>query len=344
MSETQASSELPSEPTAQPGAAGMTLPASIRLVEVGLRDGLQGTDVIVDTDVKVETATRLLGMGFHAVEVGSFARPDVLPQLADSAEVISLLDAVSGTSTSGAGTGKQARKRALVPNLRGAQRAADCALDEWVMVIPVDETVSRLNQNRTVEQLLTELEQVAALARSTGVHLVVAVACAFFAPGSGSVPLERTLAVVDRCQAVGVDGVYLACTTGEEQPVEVYRGAHAVSTRFPELDLGVHLHNRNGFAPANALAAMVGGAGWLEASFLGMGGDAWFPGDPEVLGNYPTEDLIHLCEGVGVSTGVDHMEYMDFVRAFEASTGFVSRSFVTRGGTRDDLANAQWDR
>lgn len=309
------------------------LPAEIRLVEVGLRDGLQGTEVIVDTDVKVEAANRLLGMGFHAVEVGSFARPDVLPQLADSAEVIG-----------GLAAGPTSRRRALVPNLQGAQRAAECDLDEWVMVIPVDETVSRINQNRTTDQLLTELEHVVDLAQTTGVHVVVAVACAFFAPGSGPVPLERTMSVVDRCQAAGADGVYLACTTGEEHPVEVYRGVHAVSTRFPELDLGVHLHNRNGFAPANALAAMVGGAGWLEASFLGMGGDAWFPGDLEVLGNYPTEDLIHLCEGVGVSTGVDHMEYMDFVRAFEASTGFVSRSFVTRGGTRDDLANAQWDR
>lgn len=331
MSEAQSPTDLPHESP----AAGIALPSSVRLVEVGLRDGLQGTDSIVATDVKVEAASRLLGMGFHAVEVGSFARPDVLPQLADSAEVIARLESL-------AGDGASPRKRALVPNLRGAQRAADCALDEWVMVVPVDETVSRLNQNRTVKQLLTELEQVAALARSTGVHLIVAAACAFFAPGSGPVPMARTLAVVDRAVAAGAEGVYLACTTGEEAPLEVYRGVSAVSAQHPDLDLGVHLHNRNGFAPANALAAMAGGAGWLEASFLGMGGDAWFPGDPAVLGNYPTEDLIHLCDGVDVSTGVDHGEYMDFVRWFEGATGFESRSFVTRGGTRHDLATAQW--
>lgn len=308
------------------------LPERIRLVEVGLRDGLQGTTTVLDTATKVEAAQRLMGMGFHAVELGSFVRPDVLPQLADSSDVIAQIPPTPGV-----------RRRALVPNLRGAQRAVECDLDEWVMVIPVDEGVSLRNQNRTVEQLLTELDGVAALAKQAEVHLVVAVACAFFAPGSGPVPPERTLEVVGRCEAAGADGVYLACTTGAEQPAEVFAGVQGVVSKFPGLDVGVHLHNRNGFAPANALAAMTAGAGWLEASFLGMGGDAWFPGDPEVLGNYPTEDLLHLCDTTGIETGIDLDGYLDFVRWFEGETGFVSRSFVTRGGTRSDLAHAQWD-
>jgi hydroxymethylglutaryl-CoA lyase len=115
-----------------------------------------------------------------------------------------------------------------------------------------------------------------------------------------------------------------------------------VRQRHPQLEVGVHLHNRNGFAPANALLAMAAGATWLEGSFAGLGGDMWFPGDPTVLGNAPMEDLIHLCDSVGVDTGVSLRAYLDVVHQVERATGIASTSYVTRGGSRDDLAAATW--
>jgi hydroxymethylglutaryl-CoA lyase len=309
----------------------LELPSSIRLVEVGLRDGLQAVPEPWRTEDKVRVIEGLIAAGVREIEAVSFAHPKVLPQLADAEAVMADAPRVEGV-----------RYRGLVPNLRGAQRAAGCDLDEWVVVVPVDEEVALRNQRRTVTQLLEELDQVGELAREHRVRLVVAVATAFFAPARGEVPLEDTLSVVDAAVAAGADGVYLAATSGQEHPVEMADGIAQVRARHTGLDVGVHLHNRNGFAPANALLAMAAGATWLEGSFAGLGGDLWFPGDPTVLGNAPMEDLIHLCESIGVSTGISLTDYLDVVSQVEELTGTPSTSFVTRGGSRDDLAGASW--
>mgnify|MGYP000075071323 CR=1 FL=1 len=148
--------------------------------------------------------------------------------------------------------------------------------------------------------------------------------------------------VVQAAVDAGSAGVYLAGTSGEEEPGEMYDGVAEVRSLYPDLEVGVHLHNRNGFAPANALAAMLAGADWLEGSFAGLGGDLWFPGDPSVLGNAPLEDLVHLCDGLGISTGIDLPAYMRAVDRSVELTGRPSASFVSRGGTRADLAAASW--
>lgn len=232
--------------------------------------------------------------------------------------------------------------RALVPNLRGAQRAAECDLDEWTLVVSADEEMSRRNQRRGVAEMIDETGLVAALARQHGVDLVVALACAFYAPSRGPVPREELFRVVDAAADNGVDALYLGCTTGQEHPGEVFAGVSAVRARHPRLSVGVHLHNRNGFATANAVAAMQAGADWLEGSFCGLGGDLWFPGDPSVLGNAPLEDLIHLCDCLGIDTGIDLRRYLEVVRRAERMVAQPSSSFVTRGGSRADLAVAPW--
>lgn len=311
-------------------SGGSNLPGSIQLVEVGLRDGLQALEARLSTEDKLRIVDSLIASGVSQIEVTSFAHPRVLPQFSDTEELLARIPrGVAGY-------------RALVPNLKGAERAGRYELDTWTFVISADSEVSVRNQRRTTEQMLDELGEVARLARGAGAELVVAVACAFFAPASGVVPWETTMEVVRAAAAVGARGVYLATTTGQEHPLEVAAGVAAVREAHPELQVGVHLHNRNGFAPANALAAMEAGVTWLEASVCGLGGDAWFPGDPSVLGNYAMEDLLHLCDGVGVATGIDLTQYLVAVRQMEQMTGSPSTSFVTRGGTRTDLARASW--
>lgn len=309
----------------------LRLPDSIRLVEVGLRDGLQAVPEPCRTEDKVRVVEGLIAAGVKEIEAVSFAHPKALPQLADAEALMAAVPRPAGV-----------RYRGLVPNLRGAQRAVGCDLHEWVVVVPVDEEVAQRNQRRTVSQLLGELGQVGEMAREHNVRLVVAVATAFFAPARGVVPLAQTLVVVDTAVASGADGVYLAATSGQEQPLEIADGVAQVRERYPGLDVGVHLHNRNGFAPANALLAMAAGASWLEGSFAGLGGDLWFPGDPTVLGNAPMEDLIHLCDSLGVRTGISLVDYLGVVREVEQLTGTTSTSFVTRGGTRQELATAAW--
>lgn len=307
------------------------LPGSIRLVEVGLRDGLQSVPEPVPTAAKVELIELLIAAGVTEIEAVSFAHPRTLPQLADAAEVMARAPRVDGV-----------RYRGLAPNLRGAQRAVECDLDELVVVVPVDEDVSVRNQRRSVDQLLEELVQIGDLVRDDDVRLVVAVACAFFAPARGPVTRDERLRVLDAAVAAGAAGVYLAATSGQEHPGEIHDGIVEAKQRHPGLEVGVHLHNRNGFAPANALASMMAGADWLEGSFAGLGGDLWFPGDPTVLGNAALEDLVHLCDALDVATGIDLEAYRAASDRIVELTGRASASFVSRGGTRGDLAAASW--
>ena len=308
------------------------LPDRIRVVEVGLRDGLQAVyDPILSTETKIEVVRRLIDSGVREIEAVSFAHPSVLPQLADAADVMANVPRPDGV-----------RYRGLVPNLRGAQRAVQTGLDEIVVVVSADEEVSRRNQNRTTDQVLAELAEIGPLVRANGCELVVGVACAFFAPAHGPVAWERTVAVVDAAVDAGATGVYLAATSGMEHPYEMATGIDVVRKRHPHLSVGVHLHNRNGLAMANAIAAMGAGAQWLETAFGGLGGDMWFPGDPEVLGNAPTEDLVHTCGMLGVDTGIDLARYLGVVDLMAEETARRPVSFVSRGGSRDELAHAAW--
>jgi hydroxymethylglutaryl-CoA lyase len=307
------------------------LPGSIRIVEVGLRDGLQAVPEPLRTEDKVDLVHQLVEAGLREIEAVSFAHPKVLPQLADAAEVMAAVPRCGDVTY-----------RGLVPNLRGAQRAADCGLDEIVVVVSADEEVSVRNQNRTVAQMLAELDGIGQVAADCGARLIVGVACAFFAPARGPVTDAETDRVVDAAVAAGAGGVYLAGTSGVEHPGEFAAGIARVRRRYPGLQVGVHLHDRNGFAMANALAAMAAGADWLEGSFAGLGGDLWFPGDPTVLGNAPVEDLLHLCASMGVETGVSLDRYLKVVARVVALTGRPATSFVTRGGSRAQLARASW--
>lgn len=308
------------------------LPNSARIVEVGLRDGLQAIEQPLPTKTKLDIVDQLIDAGVREIEVASFAHPRVLPQLADAADVIAGLPRDRGV-----------RYRALVPNAKGAERAADTDLDEVVIVIPAEDGMALKNQGKTTNQLIEDLGTVSEYADSAGQRLIVAVACAFFSPSFGAVPREMREKVVTAARDVGAAGVYLANTTGQEHPLEVYEGIVATKRDFPELECGAHLHNRNGFAPANALAALAAGADWLETSFAGLGGDMWFPGDPTVLGNMATEDLIHLMNGMNVATGIDLEAIRSISEEILDQTGFPTSSFVSRGGTRRDLAEATWD-
>lgn len=308
------------------------LPNDARVVEVGLRDGLQAIDKPLETVTKLKIVDDLIEAGVREIEVASFAHPKVLPQLADAADLIAQLPRDRGI-----------RYRALVPNAKGAERAADTQLDEIAVVIPAEDGMALKNQGRTTHQLLDELSIVSDYAASSGQRLIVGVACAFFSPCYGPVSAAMRNEVITAAQDIGAHGVYLANTTGQELPREVYEGIAATKHDFPSLECGVHLHNRNGFAPANALAALSAGADWLETSFAALGGDMWFPGDPTVLGNMATEDLIHLLDGMGITTGIDLEAMRNISDKISTLTGFPISSFVARGGTRQDLANATWE-
>lgn len=306
-------------------------PGRTRVVDVTLRDGLQVVEKPVPTEAKAEVLEALIEAGVREIEAVSFAHPRLLPQLADAEKLMARAPRPG-----------HVRYRGLVPNVRGAERAGECGLHELAAVVSADDEVSRRNQGRPTRQIVAGLPRTGDIARRAGADLVVVVACAFFAPARGPVPWKDTEAVIDAAVDSGATGVCLATTSGMEDPFQVADGVRRTRTRHPGVGLGVHLHNRNGFAPANALAALAYGADWLESALAGLGGDLWFPGDPAVLGNMATEDLVHLLDSVGIATGVDLQRLRTAMQLVMEAADWPPTSFVARGGTRHDLATAEW--
>lgn len=324
-----ATDPLPLNPSTPPAMWG--LPSTARVVDVGLRDGLQAISKPLATERKLEIVDELIAAGVREIEVASFAHPKVLPQLADAADVLARVPRGNGVTY-----------RALVPNVRGAERAAQCAIDQLGYVLPAEDGMAEKNQGKTVAELAAGLPRIREVSAGAGQRLVVGVACAFFSPCHGPVSRDALTRVLDAIAEAGADGAYLATTTGQETPREVYEGLSWAIARYPSLEFGVHLHNRNGAAPACALAALSAGAQWLETSFAGLGGDMWFPGDPSVLGNMATEDLVQLLDGMGIASGISLDAIRRLGEAVLDETGFPPSAFVTRGGTRRELAEARW--
>lgn len=303
-------------------------PPSIRLVDVGLRDGLQGYPKLVSTDTKVRIAGLLLSCGFAELEVASFAHPSIVPQMADAREVMAALPRSSGTVF-----------RALVPNLKGAQRALECGVDEMMIVIPCDDDLSRANQNRTVRQLLDELASIATLAAKADVRVSVGLGVAFFTPGKGVTPPANVLEIVQEVVDVGVRKMYLASSTGMAEPRQIFELVAQVRN-IGQIELGLHLHSRNGLGLANAMAGLQAGVDWIEGSILGLGGDPWLlDGEAGALGNVPMEDLVHFMHLIGVETDIDLPRYLEVCSIVEKMLGCRSTSFVLKGGRREDLSD-----
>lgn len=312
--------------------AGLRLPEHVELIEVGPRDGLQSLSRVIPTDDKVRLIEAIVDAGITTVEAVSFAHPKVLPQMADAEAVMARLRRRLGVVY-----------RGLVPNLRGATRAIGCGTDEMVCLVTCDDDVNLRNQGMDVETTLEQIRQIAALARRSAIRVSAVVGLAFFTPGKGLTPFDRLLEICRRLADIGIHRISLAATSGMADPRQVFETIVRVRGELPGIRFGLHLHNRNGMALANALAGMQAGAGWLEGSILGIGGDAWFPGDLDVLGNAPMEDLVHLAALTGVSTGVDLDRYLEASRLAEKMLERTSAAFVVRGGTRAALAVQRWE-
>jgi hydroxymethylglutaryl-CoA lyase len=307
------------------------LPKRTQVVEVGLRDGLQSVDHSLPTEAKVELVHLLIDAGVTVIEVASFAHPRVLPQLADAEEVLARVPRLPGI-----------RYRALVPNLKGARRAVACGVDEVVALACCDDKVSRINQGRDCDGVLDEFPAIAETCRTGGAAFVAGVAMAFFAPVTGIVDQARRDYIVRRAVEAGASSIYLADSIGLADPILVEEAVASHREQHPTVPVGLHLHTRNGCGLANALTGLSAGADWLESAFGGLGGDLWFPGTPEVLGNLATEDLVAFAAALHVSTGIDAEKYKQVSEAASRHTGRASMAHAIRGGSRNDLLSVDW--
>ncbi len=294
---------------------------TVQLVEVSARDGLQNDPGELSTAQKVELVARCRAAGLHRQEVASFVSPRAVPKMADAEAVVAGLGAHPGASFIG-----------LVLNRRGWDRAAATGgLEEVNLVVSSTESFSQRNQGMSVEAALAVAAEVVPLARAAGVRPTVTLSTTFGCPYDGEVPLARTEELVSRVAALGVDEVALADTIGAGVPADVRRRvaiAAAVLEGTP-VTLRAHFHNTRSSGYANALAAFEAGVHVLDSSLGGIGG---CPFAPKATGNIATEDLVHLLERSGISTGVDLEALLDASAWLAAALGRRLPSLLAAAG------------
>jgi hydroxymethylglutaryl-CoA lyase len=295
------------------------LPTRISLREVGPRDGLQNEQP-VDTGAKVALIDALSATGVGRIEAVSFVHPRAIPQMADADEVWKQVSRAA-----------QVRYSALVPNLRGAQRALDAGFTELEAVVSASDTHNRKNVNRSTQESLDEIAQIIDLAHQRGATCQVIVSTAWGCPYEGDVPVERVAAVAGRAVADGADSASFGDTTGMATPRRVQALVGTFRSQHPDMPLNLHFHNTRGTGLANVLTALDMGVADFDASVGGLGGCPYAPG---ATGNIATEELVHMVEDMGVATGVDLERLIDVAAQAERIVGHTLPSQVLRAGPR----------
>ncbi|KXV03914.1 hydroxymethylglutaryl-CoA lyase [Caballeronia megalochromosomata] len=293
--------------------------------EVAPRDGLQIEKQWVETEDKIALIDGLSTCGFTRIEAGSFVSPKAIPALRDG-------DAVFN----GIRRGQGVTYVALVPNVKGAQRAIAASADELNLVMSASQTHNRANMRMSCESSLAGFGDVVQLVRNAPypVSLNATVATAFGCPFEGRIDEERVVSIARTYREMGIAGITLADTTGMANPRQVARLVARVLELVPAADLTLHFHNTRGLGLANVLAAYDAGARRFDAALGGLGGCPFAPG---ASGNICTEDLVNMCEEMGIPTGVDLQKLIALSRTLPALVGHEVSGQVAKAGRNCDL-------
>jgi hydroxymethylglutaryl-CoA lyase len=294
----------------------------VAIREVGPRDGFQNEPEVIATDDKVRLVEMLARTGLKRLEVTSFVRADVIPQLADGPEVLRRADIPDDVSVS-----------VLIPNERGLDNALELRdrFQEVNLFLSASETHNQRNVNRSVEESLSGLERVIARARGEGLRCEGVISVSFGCPYEGEVPEERVLGIARRLADAGCEEVAFGDTTGMANPRQVRAFFERAATEL-DVELTAHFHNTRGQGLANALAALEAGVRSFESSFGELGG---CPVPPGATGNIATEDLVSMLHEMGHETGVDLPALVAAATEAQRVLGRPLGSHVLRAGPVD---------
>ncbi len=293
----------------------MPLPARVKIVEVGPRDGLQNEKAAIPTAVKIALVDRLSDCGFANIEATSFVSPKWVPQMADAAEVMAGIRRRPGTVYS-----------VLAPNLKGLEGALAARADEVVIFGAASEAFSQKNINCSIAESIARFEPVAKTAKAHGLRLRGSISCALGCPYQGEVKPEAVVDVVERLAALGCDEIDIADTIGVGTANRVKAVMEAAARVFPVARLSGHFHDTYGQALANIYAAMEVGVAIFHSSVAGLGGCPYAKG---ATGNVATEDVVYMMQGLGVETGLDLERIVD---AGQFISGHLGRKAASRAG------------
>ena len=284
-----------------PTAPAPALPPAVRIREVGPRDGFQNEPEVIATADKVRLVDGLARTGLRRLEVTSFVRPDVIPQLADAADVLHAVDVPPEVALSVLIPNERGLDNALA--LREAHRVGRPAFDEVNVFLSATESHNRANVNRPVAESLAGLERVLGRARVAGLRCEGVISVAFGCPYEGHVAPEAVFAIAERLIAAGAQEIGFGDTTGMANPLQVRAFFLAARERLGDaVELTAHFHNTRGQGLANVLAALEAGCASFESSFGELGG---CPVPAGATGNIATEDLVSMLHEMGIETGID---------------------------------------
>jgi hydroxymethylglutaryl-CoA lyase len=270
----------------------MTAPAdSVRIVEVGARDGLQNEKTLLPAEVKIALIDRLSSTGLTTIEATSFVSPRWVPQLADAAEVFNGIRKVPGV-----------RYPVLVPNLQGYERARAVGAQEIAVFTAASEAFNRKNINASIDESIERFVPVIERARADGVAVRGYVSTVLGCPYQGEVPVADVVRVAERLHALGCYEISLGDTIGVGTPARARAMLRAVARAVPMSALAVHFHDTYGQALANILACLEEGVRVVDSAVSGTGGCPYAKG---ATGNVASEDVVYMLEGMGLHTGVD---------------------------------------
>jgi hydroxymethylglutaryl-CoA lyase len=292
----------------------------VSIREVGPRDGFQNEPEVIPTDEKVRLVELLARTGLRRLEVTSFVRPDVIPQLADAAEVLRRADIPDEVSVS-----------VLIPNERGLENALEQRdrFQEINVFLSASETHNRKNVNRSIEESLSGLERVVARAREDGLRCEGVISVSFGCPYEGEVPEERVLGIARRLVDAGCEEVGFGDTTGMANPIQVRKFFEQVDL---DAEVTAHFHNTRGQGLANAVSALASGVRSFESSFGELGG---CPVPPGATGNIASEDLVSMLHEMGYHTGIDLEKLVASAREAQQVLGRPLGSHVLTAGPVD---------
>ena len=307
----------------------MKLPSSITLCEVGLRDGLQNETYILNTEQKLEMLRGLIDAKFPVSEVGSFMHPRAVPQMANTDEVFKAIGDVPGVEL-----------RALIPNLRGIQRAIDCGCKKVKLNVSASRQHNLKNLNMTPEESVAGFASCVDAAVENGIAISGSISMPFASPWEGRITEEDVDAIIEAYLKVGITEISLSDTSGMAVPNQVYNLCCHIKEKYPQATWWLHFHNTRGLAMANIMAAMEAGMDRFDSSFGGLGGCPFVPG---AAGNISTEDVLHLCEESGIATGIDITKVIELSRKLKELLNHDMDSYILRAGRSCDLIQSNQD-
>lgn len=298
-------------------------PDKVTFCEVGLRDGLQNEKTIPSVEQKLQLLNAVVDSGIRIIEVGAFVHPKAVPQMADTDALCRAMTKVDGVEY-----------RALVPNIKGVQRAFDAGLSKAKLTVSASEAHCLANFNSTPVKMVEGFADCVDFAAQNGMTLSGAISTSFGCPFQGRVPVAQVENAVRSFVKLGITELSLSDTTGMANPRQVYELGTHMKQMFPEVQWVMHFHNTRDMALANIVAGIQAGVRLFDGAFAGLGGCPFAPG---ASGNVASEDVIHMLHEMGIDTGIDLLKAMATARLAAQFVGHDAGSAVLKAGRCADL-------